>query len=314
MSLTLADVSKLTEEQARETFERIRWPNGPVCAHCGSTGVVRLHGKAHRAGVFDCHDCKEQFTATVKTILEDTHLPIRTWLMAFALLCSSKKGCSALQVQRQLGLGSYRTAWHLCHRIRHAMSKEPLAGLLGAGGGTVEVDEAFIGARKLRHPQGPPKGPKHSQRGRNTKKTAVVALVERGGRVRAYPVKRVDGATLKDAIRKHVDPSARIVTDESNVYQGIGAEFAGGHATVNHSEREYVRDDVTTNTVEGFFGLLKRGVMGSFHHVSPQHLSRYVDEFSFRWDLRGVTDSERTEEAIKGGEGKRLMYRVPVTK
>jgi transposase-like protein len=309
MSMTLNDVSKLTEDQARETFERIRWPNGPECPHCGSTIATKLQGNAHRIGLYKCNGCEGQFTATVNTILEDSHLPIRTWLMAFAILCSAKKGVSALQLQRQLELGSYRTAWHMCHRIRHAMSQEPLASLLGAGGGTVEVDETYVGG-KPRHRQGLSPGPKHSRRGRGTKKTPVVALVERGGRARSWPVKYVDGATLKTAIRKYVDPSARIVTDELNIYHGIGAEFDGGHETVNHSKKEYVRGDVHTNTIEGYFGLLKRGIMGSFHHVSPQHLHRYCDEFSFRWDHRYVTDSERTTSAIKGAEGRRLSYRA----
>lgn len=147
MSLTLADVSKLSEEQARETFERIRWPHGRVCPHCGSVDSTKLGGKAHRVGLYKCKGCTEQFTATVNTILEDSHLPIRTWLMAFAVLCSAKKGVSALQLQRQLNLGSYRTAWHLCHRIRHAMSKEPLSGLLK---GTVEVDETYVGGKPRR--------------------------------------------------------------------------------------------------------------------------------------------------------------------
>ena len=271
MSLTLTDVSALTEAEARATFERVRWPNGPTCHRCGSVEVTKLAGDAHRVGLYKCRGCEEQFSSTTGTILEQSHLPIRTWLMAFAILCSAKKGVSALQLQRQLELGSYRTAWHLCHRIRHAMSQEPLAGLLGAGGGTVEVDETYVGG-KPRHRQGLSPGPKHSRRGRGTKKTPVVALVERGGRARSWPVKSVDSATLKDAIRKHVDPSARIVTDELNVYQGIGAEFEGGHETVNHSQKEYVRGDVHTNTIEGYFGLLKRGVMGSFHHVSTKHL------------------------------------------
>jgi len=311
MSLNLTDVSALTEAEARATFERVRWPNGPTCHRCGSVEVTKLAGDAHRVGLYRCRGCEEQFSSTTGTILEQSHLPIRTWLMAFAILCSAKKGVSALQLQRQLELGSYRTAWHLCHRIRHAMSQEPLAGLLGAGGGTVEVDETYVGG-KPRHRQGLHPGPKHSRRGRGTKKIPVVALVERGGRARSWPVKYVDGATLKAAIRTHVDPSARIVTDELNIYQGIGAEFEGGHQTVNHSQKEYVRGDVHTNTIEGYFGLLKRGIMGSFHHVSPQHLFRYCDEFSFRWDHRYVTDSERTADAIKGAEGKRLKYRAPL--
>lgn len=313
MSLTLTDVSKLTEEEARDTFERIRWPNGPICHRCGSVEVTKLAGEAHRVGLYKCRGCDEQFSSTTGTILEQSHIEIRKWLMAFAILCSAKKGVSALQLRRQLELGSYRTAWHMAHRIRHAMSQEPLASLLGTGGGTVEVDEAYIGG-KPRHPQGPPKGPKHSRRGRGTKKTPVVALVERGGRARSWPVKHVDSATLKDAIRKHVDPSARIMTDELNVYQGIGTEFEGGHETVNHSEREYVRGDVHSNTIEGYFALLKRGVYGSFHHVSPQHLHRYCDEFSFRWDHRKIDDDERITEAIKSAEGKRLKYRTPVRK
>jgi transposase-like protein len=313
MSLNLTDVSKLTEPEARNAFERVRWPNGPTCHRCGSTEVTKLAGDAHRIGLYKCRGCEEQFSSTTGTILEQSHLPIRTWLMAFSILCSAKKGVSALQLQRQLDLGSYRTAWHLCHRIRHAMAQEPLAGLLGGGGGTVEVDEVYIGG-KPRHPQGPPKGPKHSRRGRGTKKIPVVALVERDGRARSWPVKHVDSATMKTAIRQHVDPTARIVTDELNVYQGIGAEFKGGHETVNHSEREYARGDVNTNTAEGYFALIKRGVYGSFHHVSPQHLHRYCDEFSFRWDRRRISDSERTAQAIQGGEGKRLKYRKSADK
>jgi len=310
MSLTLTDVSKLTEDQARETFERIRWPNGPVCPKCGSVEATKLEGQAHRAGLYKCRGCAEQFTATVNTILEDSHLPIRTWLMAFAVLCSAKKGVSALQLQRQLDIGSYRTAWHLCHRIRHAMTREPLKGLLGAGGGTVEADETWVGG-KPRKRVGKRQAGGSRERPALTK-TRVVGLVERGGRARAHVVPDLTGPTLKAAVRAHVDPSARLMTDENLAYFGLGSEFAGGHETVNHSAGEYARGDVTTNTIEGFFGLFKRGVMGSFHHISEKHMNRYLNEFSFRWDLRKVTDSERTAEAIKGAEGKRLSYRMPM--
>jgi transposase-like protein len=303
MSLTLTNVSKLTEEQARETFERIRWPNGPVCPHCGSIEATKLEGKAHRAGLYKCKGCAEQFTATVNTIMEDSHLPIRVWLMAFAVLCSAKKGVSALQLQRQLNLGSYRTAWHLCHRIRHAMSKEPLAGLLK---GTVEVDETYVGG-KPRPEHGKPK----NKRGRGTKKVPVVALVERGGKVRARKVENVSAKTLKDAIRENVDRKSRIMTDEWRSYRGIGKEFAA-HETVNHGKGEYVRGDASTNTAESYFALLKRGLVGSFHHVSKKHLDRYCDEFSFRWNHRQINDSDRTAQAIKGVQGKRLSYRTPV--
>lgn len=306
MGLNLTDVSKLTEDQARETFEHIRWPNGPVCPHCGSVEATKLQGKAHRVGLYKCQGCDAQFTATINTILEDSHLPIRTWLMAFAILCSSKKGVSSLQLQRQLGLGSYRSAWHMAHRIRHAMSKEPLAGLLK---GTVEVDETYVGG-KPRKQHGQPK----AKRGRGTKKVPVVALVERGGRVRAHKIERVNAKTLKSAIRENVDHSSTIMTDEWGAYRGIGKEFDGGHHVVNHSKGEYRRDDASTNEAEAFFALLKRGIVGSFHHVSKQHLDRYCDEFSFRWNHRKTTDGERTIEAIKGAEGKRLMYRDPIGK
>ena len=304
--LTLNKVSALTEDQARETLERILWPNGPVCPHCGAVeNVTRLQGKAHRPGVFQCNNCHGQFTVTVGTIFEDSHIPLRKWLMAFALLCSAKKGISALQLQRELDIGSYRTAWHLAHRIRHAMSQEPLASLLR---GTVEVDETYVGGK----PRPEPGQPRNAKRGRGTKNTPVVALVERDGRVHAHKIDRVDGAILKGAIRENVDRKAWIMTDELSVYRGIGTEFAGGHETLNHSAGEYARGDTYTNTAESFFALLKRGVIGSFHHVSKQHLNCYCDEFSFRWDHRRVTDSERTQTAIEQTRGKRLSYRQPI--
>lgn len=308
--MNLSDISRLSEDQAREYFERIRWPEGRTCPHCGSVESSKLEGKAHRAGLYKCSGCKGQFTATINTILEDSHLPIRTWLMAFSILCSAKKGISALQLQRQLGLGSYKSAWHLAHRIRHAMAREPLKGLLGAGGGTVEADETWVGGkprkRAGRHVPGTHQGKPAPT------KTRVVGLVERGGRARAHVIPDLTGPTLKEAVRAHVDKSARLMTDENQAYFGLGSEFAGGHETVNHSAGEYARGDATTNTIEGFFGLFKRGVTGSFHHISEKHMDRYLSEFAFRWDLRKVTDGERTIEAIKAADGKRLMYRIPV--
>jgi transposase-like protein len=310
--MNLSEISSLSEDQAREYFEQIRWPNGPVCPHCGSVESKKLQGKAHRVGLYKCSGCGDQFTATINTILEDSHLPIRTWLMAFSILCSAKKGISALQLQRQLGLGSYRSAWHLAHRIRHAMTSNPLKGLLGSNGGTVEADETWVGGK-------PRKRAGHIARsggrgGRSPTKTRVVGLVERKGRARAHVIPDLTGPTLKGAVRRHVDPSARLMTDENHAYIGLGKEFAGGHEVVNHSAGEYARGDATTNTVEGFFGLFKRGVMGSFHHISEKHMDRYLNEFSFRWDLRKVSDGERTVEAIKASEGKRLMYRVSLEK
>src|ERR1700687_4127976 len=216
MSLILNEISKLSEDQAREKFEQIRWPDGPICPHCDSAKVAKVKGEAGRDGLYRCHICQGQFTATVGTILEDSHLPIRTRLMAFTLMCSGKKGVSALQLQRQLGIGSYRTAWHLAHRIRHAMAKEPMKGLLATKGEAVEVDETYVGGK-------PRKGTGiYHKRGRGTQKTPVMALVERGGRVRAKPIEYVDAKTLKGAIREHVHSSAKIMTDEWRAYGGIG--------------------------------------------------------------------------------------------
>ena len=305
--LTLNQVSAFSEDKARKTLERILWPDGPVCPHCGSVeNLTRLQGKAHRSGVFQCNNCHDQFTVTVNTIFEDSHIPLRKWLMAFVLLCSAKKGISALQLQRELELGSYRTAWHMAHRIRHAMSKEPLAALLR---GTVEVDETYVGG-KPRQKHGQPK----PKKGRGTKKVAVVALVERGGHARAHKVERVDAKTLGKAIHENVDRRSALMTDRFGSYAEVGSTFFGGHHTVDPGKGEYVRGDASTNEVESYFALLKRGVIGSFHHVSKNHLDRYCDEFSFRWNHRKTTDGERTIEAIKGAEGKRLSYRDPIGK
>jgi ISXO2-like transposase domain len=223
--------------------------------------------------------------------------------MAFAIMCASKKGVSALQLQRQLGLGSYQSAWHMTHRVRYAMSQEPLKGMLV---GTVEVDETYVGG-KPRPGSGLPR-----RLGRGTRKTPVVALVERGGRARSRPIERVDAKTLKGAVRENVNRQAAIMTDEWRSYQGLDKEFEGGHHMVRHSAGEYWRDGVGTNTVESYFALLKRGVMGSFHHVSKQPLHRYCDEFSFRWSYRKVTDGERTDAALRATEGRRLSYKKPV--
>jgi transposase-like protein len=303
--MNLSQISKLTEEEAREKLESIRWANGVVCPHCGRVdGHTKLKGKAHRVGVWKCNDgCAKQFSVTVGTVMEGSHLPIRTWLMAFSIVCSSKKGVSALQLQRQLGLGSYRTAWHLCHRIRFAMSQNPLKGLLE---GVVMVDESYIGGNpRNKHKRG--KGPT----GRGTDKQPVIALVERGGRVRSWPIANITAATLQGAIRDNVAPSAAIQTDQLMSYKGVGQWFVGGHETVNHAKFEYARGDVSTNEVESYWALLKRGITGSFHSVSKTHLHRYCDEFSFRWNERKVTDGERTLKAIVLSAGPRLMYKEP---
>jgi transposase-like protein len=261
--------------------------------------VIRLQGKSTRLGTLKCRDCRKPFTVKVGTIMESSHLSYRQWAIAFHMICSSKKGYSAKQLQRNLKIKSYKPAWHMAHRIRHAMSTGPLAELLA---GTVEVDETYVGGKPRRGD-----GKLH-KRGRGTSKAPVVALVSRGGNVRTRVVTSVDAKTLKAAIRENVSPSAQIMTDELPAYNKAAKGFDGGHLTVNHGLGEYSRDGVNTNTAESFFALLKRGVYGTFHSVSKQHLHRYCDEFSFRWNQRDVTDGERTDAAIRGAEGKRLTY------
>jgi transposase-like protein len=298
-NFTLADVTALTEEQALAYFETIRWPNGPNCAHCGSANVVRLQGKSTRLGTFKCRECRKPFTVKVGTIMEDSHLSYRDWAIAFHMMCSSKKGYSAKQLQRNLGIKSYKSAWHMAYRIRYAMTTGPLAELLK---GTVETDETYVGGKPRKYDG------KIHKRGRGTRKSPVVALVQRGGNVRTRPVNSVDAKTLKAAIRENVSRDATIMTDELPAYRRAVRGFCGGHLTVNHALGEYSRDGVNTNTAESFFALLKRGIYGTFHSVSRQHLHRYCNEFSFRWNHRDVTDGERTEQAIRCAEGKRLTY------
>jgi transposase-like protein len=290
-------ILNINEEQAREHVERLLWPDGkPVCRHCGSVNAYRMSGKSIRPGLCRCRDCEKQFTVTVGTIFEDSHLPLSTWIKAFHLMCSSKKGISALQLQRNLGLGSYKTAWHLAHRIRLAMKCEPMAGELK---GIVEVDEVYLGAKS--------KMPGRS----GDKKQIVVALIERDGKAITPAVSNVGGRELKRVIRAHVDQSAVIHTDGFGSYQGLDKDFAG-HETVNHAQGEYARGNVHVNTCESFFGLMRRGVIGSFHHISAKHAHRYADEFCFRWNGRKISDAERRTLAIQQVEGKRLMYKMPM--
>ena len=295
-------VLNMTEEQAREYIEKMLWPNGePTCRHCGSVNAYRMQGKSCRPGLCRCRDCKKQFTVTVGTIFEDSHLPLSTWVKAIHLMCSSKKGISALQLQRNLGLGSYRTAWFMAHRIRLAMKCDPVAGMLGK---VVQVDETYVGG-KPRKQNGRPNKP--------AKKVPVLAAVETGGKVVCKPVKHVDSKTLCAFVAPMIRKSAIVVTDELSLYRKA-AEYHADHQTVNHSMGEYVNPEgFTTNTAEAFFALLKRGVYGTFHHISEGHMHRYCDEFAFRWNGRTVTDAERRDAALRQVEGKRLTYRKPAS-
>ena len=304
------DVGRLTEDEARAILEGIRWPNGIACIRCGSLKVTRLKGQSlnTRDGLLQCNDCRGQFTVTLGTVMQGSHITLRQWVQAFYSMSSHKKGVSALQLQRNLGLHTYRSAWHLCHRIRLAMREDPLASKLK---GTVEVDECYIGGKPKAYWRIPGE-PSPFKRGRGTLKTPVLALIERDGRVRSKPIEMVDGDTLKSAIREQVDKTSTIMTDENTCYSGIGKEFEGGHQSVKHSIGEYVYHGASTNTAESYFALLKRGIHGTFHHVSKKHLLRYCDEFAFRWSNRKTNDGERTVNAIKGAEGKRLAYKKAI--
>lgn len=296
------DVGRLTEDEARKIFEDIRWPNGIECPYCRSKNVVRIQGKSKRVrdGLLRCKEDRKQFTVTTGTIMHGSHMCLRQWIQAFYSMCAHKKSVSSLQLQRDLGLGSYRSAWHLTHRIRFAMSQENVSNMLK---GIVEVDETYIGGK-------PRKGSGEvNKRGRGTKKAPVLVLVERDGNAVSHPVANVTGKTLKSAIKEVVKKDSTIFTDEWKSYHGIGKSFKGGHKFVNHGIRQYNIGDVNTNTAESYFSLLKRGVIGTFHHISKTHLFRYCDEFSFRWNNRKVADGVRTENAIKGFVGKRLAYK-----
>lgn len=302
--MNLNEVSKFTEGQAREYIENILWPHGPICPHCGHKGAGALHGETTRDGLYKCKKCRKPFTVTVGTVMESSHITIRQWVIAFHLMCSSKKGISALRLQRNLGLGCYQSAWHLAHRIRLAMNQVPLLKLLQ---GIVEVDETYVGGKPRKESKGESK-PK-SKRGRGTSKAPVLALVERNGNVVSMPIERVNAKTLKSAIREVCHKDSCIMTDEWPAYRGIGNEFAGGHEVVKHAAGEFVKGNASTNTAESYFALLKRGVHGIFHHVSKHHLHRYCGEFDFRWNHRKIDDGKRTVAAIKGSDGKRLVYK-----
>ncbi|HEY2355177.1 MAG TPA: IS1595 family transposase [Gaiellaceae bacterium] len=311
--LKLQDPIFSDPDAAREYLEQLRWPDGkPVCPHCGQSEreCYPLKGKSVRPGLWKCPACRKQFTVTVGTIFQGSHIKLNVWLLAFHLLCSSKKGFSALQLSRNLGV-SLKTAWHMAHRIRWAMAEPSFADQLT---GTVEADETYVGG-KARRPNKKPFAPlnpnvpdrRRKKTGRGTDKTPVMLLVERGGRARSFRVANVTAETLGGQIRIHVDPSAHLRTDSFKSYIKVGREYAS-HETVDHNY-EYVRGDAHTNTAENYFSILKRGINGVYHHVSPEHLPRYLAEFDFRYNARHLTDTERTNLALSQTEGKRLMYR-----
>jgi len=312
MNLTNIAAQFSDPHAAREFLESQRWPDGAVCPFCGVIGeAYRLKPKADskapvRPGVWKCGGCRRQFTVTVGTIFEDSHIPLNTWLMAIHLMCASKKGISAHQIHRMLGV-TYKSAWFMCHRIRYALTQKSLFMT-----GTVEIDETYIGGRtkgKKRKPAPGEQQPNNANPLRN--KAPVVALVQRGGNVQSHSVPRVTAANLRPIIDATIAADARVMTDSGTVLRG--ALMDRHHYQVNHTQNEYVRREnglmISTNTVEGFFAILKRGIHGVFHHVGQQHLHRYLNEFDFRYNTRKITDGERTVALIKQVEGKRLMYK-----
>lgn len=295
------------EDAARAHFEAIRWPDGRVCPHCGTIGnSVLLQGKSTRPGLYKCRDCRKPFTATMGTVYERSHIPLHKWLLATHLMVSSKKGIAAHQLFRMLGFGSYRTAWFMAHRIREAMRSDDLTPF-GSGGGTVEVDETFIG----RLP-GVPKAKKGFHH-----KMKVLALVDRdSGRCRTMVIDRVNAETLMPIVLANVAREATIMTDEHYGYRHIKVHFAG-HGTTQHGIGQYVDYEdrtIHSNTVEGYFSIFKRGMKGIYQHCGEQHLHRYLREFDFRYSNRmalGINDSERAVIAVRGTVGKRLTYARP---
>lgn len=297
-------------DKAREHLEALRWPQGPVCPHCGSMSAKRLPvqygrpSKAHpegkaRKGVIQCNGCRQQYSVTVRTVFEDSKVPLNKWLLATHLLCASKKGMSAHQLHRMIGV-TYKTAWFMFHRIREAMKNED-GGMFGGNGGVVEADETYIG----REP-GMPVG-----RG-GTHKMKVLALVDRSsGRSRAFVIDRITSAEVTPILMRNIDRGARLATDEANLYRFAGQQLLA-HQSVNHGAGEYVRGTVHTNTIEGYFSIFKRGMRGIYQHCGKQHLHRYLAEFDFRYSNRianGVTDGQRANVALLGIAGKRLTYR-----
>lgn len=306
----------IDETAAREHLESLRWPDGPICPHCG--GVERnskLQGASHRPGLYHCGDCREQFTVTVGTVFERSKIKLNVWLAAVHLICASKKGMSSKQIERMLGV-TYKTAWFMTHRIREAM-KSP-GGIIGGGSNIVEADETYVGGKE-----------KNKHRSKRDKahiggvgKQMIFSLVERGGQVRSMHLPSVSADNLRPILNTLLDTvKTKLMTDGEGQYRLVAPLFVS-HDVVNHGAGEYVRGDAHTNTVEGYFSIFKRGIIGTFHHVSPQHLQRYATEFDFRYNHRetrvradgkwikaGFSDTERADALLKSISGKRLTYR-----
>lgn len=304
MKVDLTSKIYTDEDAARAHLEAQLWPEGPVCPHCQSQKATALSGKAHRKGLYQCNnsECREQFSVTVGTVFERSKIPLHKWVLAAHLMAASKKGMSAKQIERMLGI-TYKSAWFMMHRLREAMGIESGSGPIGGDEKIIEADETYVGGKAKNVHRGKPVPKKHM----------VVALVERHGGARVKHVADVSGKNVRTALVTNASRKSMLMTDDHPYYAGMGKEFYA-HQAVNHSKGQYT--DPTrfahTNTVESFFAIMKRGIIGSFHSVSEQHLQRYADEFAFRWNTRsavGIEDAERAQLILKGAKGKRLTYR-----
>lgn len=299
-------------DKAREHLEAQRWPNGPVCPHCGNvdqTRITAMQGKAHRPGLYNCKECRQQFSVTVGSVFEDSKIALNKWLLATFLMASSKKGISAHQMHRMLGV-TYKTAWFMAHRIREAMKEDVASsGPIGGEGKIVEADETYYGAKDVvKHRT------KHGKPGLGSKR-AVVALVERGGNVRSFHVESATKENVREVLFRNASRKSVLFTDESNLYRELGKDYAQ-HRTVVHGRGQYVRYEadqvIHTNTIENVFLVFKRGMHGTYQHCGEAHLHRYLAEFDFRYNRRakiGFTDTMRHDELLAAIGGKRLTYR-----
>jgi transposase-like protein len=296
------------EEAAYEFVERHVWPDGPVCPHCGAgeDRVNKLKGKSTRIGTYKCYECRKPFTVKVGTIFEASHVKLHIWLQAMFLICSSKKGISANQLHRTLGV-TLKTAWFMGHRIREAL-KDADGLVFGTDGGTVEVDETFIGNDRSVKPKGEKKGRGYAH------KHKVLSLIDRESRkARSMVVDSLKAKHIVPILQSNIDRGATVMTDEAGQYKYLSRDFAR-HEFVSHGIGEYGRGEITTNTIEGFFSIFKRGMKGVYQHCAKEHLERYLAEYDFRYNTRsalGIEDQERTTIALRGIKGKRLTYGSP---